>query len=99
MHYCFALFFFYQYNMLPMGVIVATVIFQARLGDLLGDIEHVLVFLHDILIIGTKTLDRHLNQVEAVWRRLLDTGIQINPLKAFCFRKKWFILVTLLIEV
>ena len=63
---------FYQYNMLPMGVVVATDIFQARLGDLLGDLPHVVVFLDDILIVSAGSFDDHLEQVEAVLQRLLN---------------------------
>ena len=54
----------YQYNMLPMGIIVATDIFQARMNELLGDLPYVIVFLNDILIIGNESFDDHLKQVE-----------------------------------
>ena len=74
--------------MLPMGVIVATDIFQARLGDLLGDLEHVVVFLDDILVIGNGTFEEHLKQVETVLKRLLDAGMQVNPLKSFWFQEE-----------
>ena len=77
---------FYQYNMLPMGVVVATDIFQARLGDLLGDLPHVVVFLDDILIVSAGSFDDHLAQVEAVLQRLLDAGMQVSPLKLFWFQ-------------
>ena len=66
---------FYQYNMLPMGVVVATDIFQARLGDLLGDLQYVVVYLDDILIIGNSTFKDHLQQIETVLIRLLNTGM------------------------
>ena len=33
----------YNYNMLPMGLCIATNVFQARLGQLFADMEHVLI--------------------------------------------------------
>ena len=77
---------FYQYNMLPMGIIVATDIFQARMNELLGDLPHVIVFLDDILIIGNGSFDDHLEKVEMVLKRLLKAGMQVNPLKSFWFQ-------------
>ena len=62
---------FYQYNMLPMGLIIATGVFQARMNDLVGDLPYVIVFLDDILIIGNGTFDEHLEQVFNVLKRLL----------------------------
>ena len=79
---------FYQYNMLPMGVVVATDIFQSRLLDLLGDLEYVVVYLDDIMIIGNGTFEEHLHQVEVVLTRLLNAGMQVNPLKSFWFQEE-----------
>ena len=79
---------FYQYNMLPMGVVVATDVFQSRLGDLLNDLPHVIVYLDDILIIGNGTFESHLEQVKTVLIRLLEAGMQVNPLKSFWFQKE-----------
>ena len=71
--------------MLPMGVVVATDIFQSRLLDLLGDLEYVVVYL-DIMIIGYSTFEDHLQQIEVVLTRLLNAGMQVNPLKSFWFQ-------------
>ena len=77
---------FYQYNMLPMGIIVATEIFQARTSELLGDLPYVIMFLDDILIIGNGSFDDRLEQVENVLKRLLKAEMQVNPLKSFWFQ-------------
>ena len=69
--------------MLPIGIKVATDIFQARLGDLLGDLQHAVIFLDDILIIGSSTYEDHLIQVETVLQRFINTGMQVNPLRSF----------------
>ena len=78
---------FYQYNMLPMGLIIATDVFQARMNDLVGELPYVIVFLDDILIIGNTTFDEHLEQVFTVLKRLLEAGMQVNPLKSFWFQE------------
>ena len=44
------------------------------------------VFLDDILIIGNGAWEEHLKQVEAVLQRLLNAGMQVNPLKSFWFQ-------------
>ena len=72
--------------MLPIGIKVATDIFQERLGDILGDLQYVVVFLDDIPIIGSGTYEDHLIQVETVLQRLLDDGMQVNPLKFLWFQ-------------
>lgn len=73
----------YSYNMLPMGIKVATDIFQAAMGDLFADLEGVVVYLDDILIIGAESYEEHLCMVEEVLRRLEAQGMQVNPAKSF----------------
>ena len=76
---------FYQYNMLPMGVVVATDIFQARLGDLLGGFPYVIVYLDDNLVIGNGTFEEYLEQIKTVLIRLLGADMKVNPLRSFWF--------------
>ena len=76
---------FYQYNMLTMGLIVTTDIFQNRMNVLLGDLDYAIDFLDDILIIGCGSFGDHLEQVWTVLQRLLRAGIQVNSLKSFLF--------------
>ena len=78
---------FYQYNILPMGLLVATDSFQDRMNALLGYFDYVIVFLDDILIIGNGSFDEHLEQVLSVIQRFLKTGKQVNPLKSFWFQE------------
>ena len=57
---------FYLCNMLAMGLILATDIFQDRMNALLlGNLDYVIVFL-DILIIGKVSFDDHLEKVLTV---------------------------------
>ena len=77
--------------MLPIGIIVATDISQARMNELLGDLPYVIVFLHDILIIGNDSFDNHLKQVETVLKTLLEAGMQVDPLKSFWFQEEEYL--------
>ena len=69
-----------------MGVVVATDIFQAKLGDLLGDLPHVVLFLDDILVVSAGSFDNHLAHVEKLLQQLLEAGMQENQLKSFWFQ-------------
>ena len=50
----------YCYNALPMGLCGSTDIFQHALVTLFADLAHVLVYLDDIIIIGTGSYVVHL---------------------------------------
>ena len=56
----------YRYNPLPMGVCIATDVFQQRLAELVAGIPHVYVFIDDILIVGKQTYKEHMEQVGRV---------------------------------
>ena len=73
----------YRYNSLPMGVCIATDVFQQRLAELVAGIPHVYVFIDDILIVGKQTYEKHIEQVGKVLRVLMESGMQVNPLKSF----------------
>ena len=73
----------FRYNMLPMGVKVATDIFQAAMIELFNDLVGVVVYLDDIIIIGTGSYVEHMKMVSEVLRRLEYQGMQVNPLKSF----------------
>ena len=52
--------------MLPMGVKVATDIFQAAMIELFNDLVGVVVYLDDIIIIGTGSYVEHMKMVSEV---------------------------------
>mgnify|MGYP002826318936 CR=1 FL=1 len=68
-----------------MGVACAPDIFQSIMMDLLGDLNFVLVYIDDILIIQREgeTADGHLAKVEIVLQRLQDKGFRANLRKSF----------------
>ena len=54
------------------------------MGELFVDMENVVVYIDDILIIGTGTFEEHLATVEEVLKRLNEKGMQVNAEKSAC---------------
>ena len=80
----------YAYQRLPMGVACAPDIFQSIMMDMLGDLDYVLVYIDDILIIqseGESETD-HLQKVETVLHRLQNKGFRANLRKSFFMQKE-----------
>ena len=73
----------YAYNMLPMGIKVASDVFQSSMNGLFIDMEGVVVYLDDILIIGVGSYEDHLVTLFKVLLRLEDIGLQVNREKRF----------------
>ena len=80
----------YAYMRLPMGVACAPDIFQSIMMDLLGDLDYVLVYIDDILIIQRvgESEDDHLNKVATVLDRLQEAGFRANLRKSFFMQKE-----------
>ncbi len=66
------------------GVVVATDIFQSRLFDLLGNLEYVVVYFDNIMIIGNGTFEEQLQLIEVELTRWLNVGMQVNPSGPVC---------------
>ena len=75
----------YNYNMLPMGLCIAMDIFQARLGQLFADMENVLIYIDDILVVTHVSFEEHLEVLSEVFDRLINKGMQVHPKKC-----NWF---------
>ena len=73
-----------------MGIACAPDIFQSIMMDLLGDLDYVLVYIDDILIIQREgeTEQDHLNKIEVVLQRLQDKGFRANLRKSFFMQKE-----------
>ena len=74
--------------MLPMGLVIASDIFQAKMGTLFAYMENILVYIDDTLMIGTNTFEEHIKMVHKVLKMLEDHGMQVNPLKSFWGRSE-----------
>ena len=70
----------YVYNRLPFGVASAPSIFQRVMESVLQGLQHVSIYLDDILITGA-TEEEHLQNLEEVLRRLRDAGLRLKRQK------------------
>ena len=80
----------YSYKRLPMGLASAPDIFQSIMMDLLGDLDYVLVYIDDILILQREgeTEEDHLSKLETVLSRLENKGFRANLRKTFFMQKE-----------
>ena len=67
----------FQYNRLPFGVASAPAIFQRAMESILQGIEHVTVYIDDILVTG-RTEAEHLQHLAEVLSRLEKAGIRLK---------------------
>ena len=56
-------------------------IFQAKIYELLGDIQGVKAYIDDILVIKRGSFDEHLQQLEEVFGRCQKAGLKMNAEK------------------
>ena len=71
----------YRYKRLPMGVACSPDIFQAKIYELLGDIDGTKAYIDDILVVQKGTFDEHLQQLDEIFRRCQKTGLKMNAEK------------------
>ena len=65
--------------MLTMGIKVATDVFQAAMAGVFNDLTEVIVYIDDIIIIGSQSFQDHMKSVGAeVLRRLEYQGLQVT---------------------
>ena len=80
----------YAHKRLPMGIACTFDIFQSIMMDLLGDVNHVLLYIDDILIvqkIGKSEAD-HMKKIKQVLKRLDAKGFLVNLHKSFFMQKE-----------
>lgn len=68
----------FRYNSLPMGLVTSADIFQAKVNELLGDIERVKCYIDDILVLSSGSFDRHLEKLELCFQRFKSAGLKLN---------------------
>ena len=71
----------FRYNKLPMGMIASSDIFQAKINELLGDIEGVKSYLDDVLILNKGSFKDHIEQLRECFRRIQNAGLKVNAKK------------------
>ena len=72
----------YQYQVLPMALVVSSDVFQEALGNLMLKLENVYCYLDDIIVIGNWSFQKHMAQVDEVLQRLRDKGLQVHLKKS-----------------
>ena len=80
----------YAYKRLTMGIACAPDIFQSIMMELLGDLEHVLVYINKIRIVQKvcKLEADHKKRIEEVLSRLDAKGFHVNLRKSFFMQKE-----------
>ena len=71
-----------------MGIATSPDIFQKAMNDIFGDLEYVIVYLDDILILSNEhdTFQDHLNKIETILKRLHKMGMKVNLAKSAFFK-------------
>ena len=64
-----------------MGVACSPDIFQAKIYELLGDIERTEAYINDILVVKKGSFDEHLEQLNKIFQRCQKSKLKLNPLK------------------
>ena len=78
----------YSYKKLPMGLISAPDIFQKAMNDIFNDLDYVIVYLDDILILSNQddTFDDHLRKIDICFKRMHHMGMKVNLTKTEFFQ-------------
>ena len=78
----------YSYTSLPMGLATSPDIFQEKMNNLFVGLEHVRVYIDDILCITKGTWQDHVTKLDQVLQRLQDAGMKVNATKSSFAREK-----------
>ena len=70
----------YQYRALPFGLVNSPAVFNRAMREILRDVEGVEVFVDDILI-HSATMERHLELLDHVFKKLRAANMTIKPSK------------------
>ena len=71
----------FSYNRLPMGMCASGDIFQAKVDELLGDIEGVKTYIDDILVLSKYWFTKNIEQLRITFGRLHAAGFKFNAPK------------------
>ena len=64
-----------------MGLAISLDIFQSSMGSLFQDMPQIYVYVGDIIVLGSGSLEEHLEDVGKALDRLIEMGMQVNPMK------------------
>ena len=67
-----------------MGVCALGDIFQAKVDDLLGDIEVVKTYIYDIFVLSKDSFENHIEQLRIIFGKLRSASLKVNaPKRSF----------------
>ena len=80
----------YAYKRLPMSIACGPDVFQSIIMYLLGDLDYVLVYIDDSLLLQrhSKSEEDHLQKMEVVLKRHNNVGFRANLLMSFFMQKE-----------
>ena len=61
-----------------MGMCTSGEIFQAKVDELLGDIEGVKTYIDDILVLSKDIFENHIDQLRIILGRLRASGLKVT---------------------
>ena len=71
----------FKYNRLPMGMCASGDIFRSKVDELLGDIEGVKTYIHDIIVVGKDSFENHIDHLRIIFVILHTAGLKVNATK------------------
>ena len=71
----------FRYNRLSMGMCASGYIFQAKVDELIGDIEGVKMYIGDMLVLSKYYLRNYIEQLIMIFGRLRVEGLKVNAPK------------------
>ena len=79
----------YEWIRIPCGITNAPPCFQGYMNECLGGLQDLksIAYLDDILIYG-RTFEEHLENLEAILKRLMEKGIKLNAKKCHFFKRE-----------
>ena len=66
-----------------MGLCNSPDIFQEKMNELFVGLDNVRAYIDDLLILSTKSFDKHLEDLDKVFYRLKQAGLKVNAKKSF----------------
>jgi hypothetical protein len=78
----------FRYNVLPMGLCISGDIFQAKVNELLGDIEGLYAYIDDTLLTTKGSFEEHLQQLRTCFQRFRNAGLKVVNAKKCSFGLK-----------
>ena len=80
---------FYECVRMPFGLTNAPATFQRLMESCLGDLHlNCCIIYLDNVIIFSKTPEEHIQQIEAVFKKISDAGLKLKPSKCEFFKKR-----------